>query len=156
MFQDFGIGPSRDLVQLIEQSAHELTKSCLKDLVTHWGTPTYHTYNEQELYQRAYTVYSQLGKWISRTTSKEDIAHHYMALGAQRRKEGFPLAEVVQALILIRRHLWFKVLRSGFLDTALELHQALDLNNRVLIFFDRAIYYTCKGYEQDMMFSPEG
>jgi hypothetical protein len=33
------------------------------------------------------------------------------------------------------------------LDTALELHQAIELNNRVVLFFDRAIYYTILGYE---------
>ena len=33
-------------------------------------------------------------------------------------------------------------------DISLELHQGLDLVNRVILFFDRAIYYTAKGYEK--------
>jgi hypothetical protein len=69
-------------------------------------------------------------------------------LGAQRREEGFSLAEVIQALIIARRHIWLKVQSEGFLDTILDLNQAMELSNRVVLFFDRAIVYTAVGYEQ--------
>jgi hypothetical protein len=120
----------------------------LRDLRQHKETPTYHTYDERELYKRAFNVYSNLGKWISRETTKEDIARHYKALGAQRKEEGFSLSEVIQALIIARRHIWLKVQSEGFLDTILDLYQAMELNNRVVLFFDRAIYYAAVGYEQ--------
>ncbi len=139
---------SLKLVELIEQNADELTRNCLIELRSHGCTPTFHTYDEDEIYSRAFNVYSQLGKWISFETAKEEIAEHYMTLGVQRRKEGFSLSEVIQALIITRRHLWYKVRSEGFLDTALDLYQALELNNRVLYFFDRAIYYTSLGYEK--------
>ena len=80
--------------------------------------------------------------------TKEEIAEHYTALGAQRKREGFKASEVIQALIIIRRHLWLKILAEGFIDNVLELNQALALNNRVILFFDRAIHYTIKGYEE--------
>jgi hypothetical protein len=54
---------------------------------------------------------------------------------------------VIQALLITRRVLWFKVLEDGLLDTALDLHLALDLYNRVLLFFDRATYYLARGFE---------
>jgi hypothetical protein len=69
-------------------------------------------------------------------------------MGGQRRKEGFALSEVISALIVTRRHIWLKVLSDGVLDTALHLNQALELNNRVLLYFDRAIYYSAVGYER--------
>ena len=136
------------LVKLIESNADQLTKNWLNDVQKHPTTPTYHTYDREELYQRAFQVYSQLGKWISKGTSKEDIAEHYLSLGKQRRQEGFALSEVIQALIITRRHVWLRVLSEGFLDTALDFHQALELNNRVVLFFDRAIFFTSQGYEQ--------
>jgi hypothetical protein len=37
---------------------------------------------------------------------------------------------------------------EGFLDTALDMYKALELNNRVILFFDRAILYTAVGYEK--------
>jgi hypothetical protein len=140
---------SQKLVELIERSADQLTTKWLEDVRKRPETPTYHTFDPDRLYRRAHLVYSQLGKWISYETSKEDIAAYYTALGAQRRREGFALSEVIQALILTRRYIWLKVLSDGFLDTALDLHKAMELNNRVILFFDRAIYYTAVGYEKE-------
>lgn len=135
-------------MNLIERNADKLSENLTRDLRQHATTPTYHTYDEKELYERAFNVYSNLGKWISIETTKEDIARYYMTLGAQRKKEGFALSEVIQALTIARRHIWLKVQSEGFLDTILDLNQAIELINRVVLFFDRAIYYTAFGYEQ--------
>jgi hypothetical protein len=138
---------SQKLVQMIERDADKLAKKWLEDVRKRPETPTYHTFDPDELYRRAQLVYSHLGKWVSNETNKEEIAKQYTALGAQRRREGFALSEVIEALIITRRYVWLKVLSDGFLDTALQLHQGLDLTNRVILFFDRAIYYTAVGYE---------
>lgn len=142
---------SQKLVELIEHDADKLSTRWLEDVRKRPETPTYHNFDPDELYRRAHVVYSHLGKWISYETTKEEIAAHYTALGAQRRKEGFAISEVVEALILTRRYVWLKVLSDGLLDTALDLHKALELNNRVILFFDRAIYYTILGYENGKM-----
>jgi hypothetical protein len=139
---------SQKLVEMIEHDADKLTIRWLEDVRKRPETPTYHTFDPDELYRRAHLVYSQLGKWLSYETTKEEVAEHYIALGAPRRKEGFSLAEVLEALILTRRYIWLKVLSDGFLDTALDLHKALELNNRVILFFDRVIYYTAVGHEK--------
>ena len=138
------------LVDLIERHADELSKNLISDLQQHVTTPTYHSYDEKELYNRAINVYGNLGKWISRETTKEDIARYYQALGAQRKKEGFVLSEVIQALIIAKRHIWLKVQSEGFLDTIMDLYKAMELSNRVVLFFDRATYYTTVGYERRM------
>jgi hypothetical protein len=140
---------SQKLVDLIEHNATELTNAWLEDVRKEVSLPTYHRFGNIELYERAFRVYSQLGKWISRETTKEEIARDYMELGAERKKEGFALAEIIRALILIRRNLWKKVMTEGLLDTTLDLYQAIEMNNRVTLFFDRAIYYTAVGYEKE-------
>jgi hypothetical protein len=139
---------SQRLVEMIESSADELARRWLEDVGQRPETPTYHTFDQKLLYRRAREVYSQLGRWISHETTKEDIAAYYTDIGSQRRKEGFALSEIISALIITRRHIWVKVLSDGVLDTALHLNQALELNNRVLVYFDRAIYYTAVGYER--------
>jgi hypothetical protein len=126
------------LVDLIERNAAELTTNWLAQIRKDTSLPTYHGFDSIELYSRAFRVYSQLGKWISRETTKEEIARDYIALGAQRRKEGFSLSEIIQALFLIRRTL----------DTTYDLYQAIELNDRVTLFFDRAIFFTAVGYER--------
>jgi len=138
---------SKNLVELIERNADELTKQWIERVCKHPGTPTYHGYDKTELYNRAFSVYSQLGKWLSTDTTKEDIARIYTAMGKQRRSEGFRLSEVIEALVITRRVLWFKIQSSGLLSTALELNLALDLSNHIILFFDRATIYTAIGYE---------
>ena len=138
---------SQKLVDLIERNATDLTNSWLADIRKDPNTLTYRHFDPDAVYQRAFRVFSQLGKWISHETSKEEVARDYRALGEQRRQEGFALSEVIQALILIRRNLWRKIMEEGLLDSTYDLYQAIELNNRVSLFFDRAIFYTACGYE---------
>mgnify|MGYP000438887017 CR=1 FL=1 len=90
------------LVDLIERNASDLTNNWLTQVRRDVSLHGYQRLDNSELYNRAYRVYSHLGKWISRETTKEEIARDYIALGAQRRKEGFALSEVIQALFLAR------------------------------------------------------
>jgi len=136
------------LVDLIERNASDLTNNWLTQVRRDVSLHGYQRLDNSELYNRAYRVYSHLGKWISRETTKEEIARDYIALGAQRRKEGFALSEVIQALFLIRRTLWRKIMDEGLLDTTYDLYQAIELNDRVTLFFDRAIFFTAVGYER--------
>jgi hypothetical protein len=146
--QFFPTNVAQKLVELIENNAEELAKKWLEDIKKNVNAPTYKKYqDDHELYHRAYRVYSQLGKWISRDTSKEEIKQYWTNLGIQRRKEGFALSEIILAMIMIRRQLWQKVQSEGLLDTAYDLYQAMDLFNRVTVFFDRAIYNAICGYE---------
>jgi len=135
------------LVRLIESSAHELTQSYLQDIKKKTSMPTYQNWNEAEVCQRAYIVYSQLGKWISRDTSREEMQAFWTDLGRQRHREGFALSEIIQAIHLVRKQLWRKIQSEGLLDNALDLLMAFDLYNHVIGFFDRAVYYAVKGYE---------
>lgn len=128
--------------------ADELTWNWIQAMQSRDDMPTYRTYDEKKLYERAFRVFSQLGKWISRETTREEIASQYLALGAQHRKEGFAISEVIMALILTRNQIWLKVQSEGLLDTALDLSQAMELNIRVLRFFDQAIYYAARGFEK--------
>ncbi len=138
---------STRLVELIERNADQLTRRWIEIVRTDEGTPTYHTYDESKLYERAFSVYSQLGKWLSAETTKDGIRTIYTALGEQRRKEGFRLSELIRALIITRRVLWLKIESEGLLDTALDLNQALALSNHTILFFDRAMFYASQGYE---------
>jgi hypothetical protein len=140
---------SRKLIRLIEKNADALTRKWIDNVRSREELPTYRSYDERKLYKRAFSVYSQLGKWLSQDTTKADIARQYVALGKRRRQEGFALSEVIQALIITRRILWFKVQADGFLDDVINLRAGVDLNNSVVLFFDRAIYFVSKGFEKD-------
>ncbi len=136
------------LVNLVESNAEELTRSYVKDVITHAETPTYRRLEEREVYLRAHRVFSQLGKWISTSFSDEDMKKYWTELGRQRRSEGFALSEIMMSLCFIRRRIWKKIELDGLLDTALDLYQALELQARVSLFFETALYYAVRGYEE--------
>lgn len=147
---------SRKLVDLIERGAEDLTRRWMKDVRAQDSLPHYRAHAEDQVYDRGFQVYSQLGRWLSQDMTKGEIRDYWMALGRERCKEGYALSEIVQALCLIRRHLWIKVDSEGLLDTALDLRHAIELFTRVLIFFDRAIYYAVVGYEAAETEMPSG
>ncbi len=135
-------------MSLIQRNTDKLTKRVMADIKKHPGAETYHALDEAKLYSRVYEVYREFKHWMLDESTKEDIERVYLALGKQRKQEGFALSEVIQALIIARRHIWLLVDSEGFLDTALDLHNAIDLVNRSILFFDRAIYFTAMGYER--------
>ena len=135
------------LIALIEKNADELTKKWVEVVRTHEDMPTYRTYDEDKLYERAFSVYSQLGKWLSEQTTKEEIKDIYFKLGKQRRDEGFKLSELLLALVITRRVLWLKIPKGDLLDDVSDLHRGLRLSNNTILFFDRAMFYAAQGYE---------
>ena len=147
---------SDKLVELIERNADSLANAWIREIKKSRRTPTFAKFDDAELFKRAVPIYSRLGRWISRETTREPIARQYLALGRQWAREGFALSEVIEALVIARRLLWLKVLSEGLLDTALELLKALELNNRTVYFFDRAMYYTGVGFEQETAGVPAG
>jgi hypothetical protein len=139
---------SQSLVELIEKNAEKLAQQWLKDVRQNVRTPFYHAFNPDDLHERAITMYKGLGHWLSVETPKEETARFYKKYGYERFREGFPLPELIYSFILFRRHLWLYILHVGFLDSAYELLRALELNNRVILFFDRALYNMAMGYQE--------
>jgi len=139
---------SQVLVEWIEKNAEKLAKEWLTDVQKNSLTPFYHTFDEDRLYERAKNMYKGLSQFLTLQTPKEQISKYYKKYGQDRCQEGFPLSELVYSFILFRRHLWLFILHSGLFDTAYELLRALELNNRVILFFDRGLVNLVKGYEE--------
>ncbi len=139
------------LVQMIEDHAEELTRKLIGDLQSNPRTPHYHHLTYEELHFRTYSVYRNLGHWLSQP-SEEPIAANYADLAMRRYAEGVPLEEVVFALTATKNHLHSYVQTVGLMDSAVELHQERELRRLVGHFFDNAIYYTVRAYEREAAF----
>ena len=139
---------SQKFVELIEKNAEKLAREWLQDVRKNVHTPTYHTFDEDRLFQRAFGMYKNLGQWLNVQTPKEQTTKYYLKYGQDRCQEGFPLPELIYSFILFRRHLWLFIIHSGFLDTAYELLRGLELNNRIILFFDRALHSMALGYDE--------
>ena len=136
------------LVQMIEDHAEELTGELVKDLRSNPRTPHYHQLTFEELHYRTYSVYRNLGHWVSKR-NEEPIAANYADLAIRRYAEGVPLEEVVFALISTKNHLYSYIQTTGLMDSAVELHQERELRRLVGNFYDKAIYYTVRAYERE-------
>jgi hypothetical protein len=136
------------LVIMIEQHAEELTQGVVHELRTNSRTPSYHKLDPQENYARVFDVVSHLGEWLDR---KSDAATEraYRKLGQERFRERIPLAEVVSALMLTKQTLRRYIKTEGWVDSAFELYQHVELYDMISHFFDRAIYFTVLGYEEE-------
>ena len=140
------------LIKLIEDNAEELSKRLVKDLLSRKETKGYRTLSEDLVRERVCDVYSNLGSWLSAEKhASGEIRKVYVELGKKRFREKIPLHEVLLAFMLIKRHLWLYVREKQFFDSAYELYQALELNNRVVLFFDRVIYFVTMGYEEERL-----
>lgn len=140
---------SARLVRAIEDRAEDLTREVLADLTANPRTPAYHALSPAELHRRVYDVYHNLGRWLGHG-SEEPVATSYGALGRTRCAEGVPLSEVVLALVLTKDHLWAYILRAGLVESAVDLYQEEALTLMLGHFFDRAIYHTVRGYEEEL------
>lgn len=138
------------IVELIQNNADHLTKRLMRDILSREETRSYKTLPEKEVYWRVYDVYSRLDSWLSKDKEKGEIKKHYTDLGKQRFHENIPLSDLVMTLLLIKRHLWIFVMENQFFNSSFELSQALELNNKVVLFFDRVIYFAVMGYEDEM------
>lgn len=136
---------SQRLVSLIEAHADEMARQVVSEALTNPRTPHVRRFPPEEMQRRAYDVYHNLGRWLGQQ-AETAIDETYSRLGRLRANEGIPLEEVVYAQLLIKHHLRHFVRGSGLGDSALDLYQEEELHLLVEQFFDRAIYYTVKGY----------
>ena len=134
------------LIEMIEKNAGTMAGELKNKLLTDPATPSYQTLDDRILYENIFEVYSRLGYWLLRDSEKGDLPTHYSAIGAQRFREGFPLHQVVQALVATKRHIWDTIMEKGIMRTAKELDSAVDFITYLNRFFDMAIYYTILGY----------
>jgi hypothetical protein len=140
---------SEQIITMIKDNADKLTARLCKDLLSREETKGYRKLDKDLVYERVFDVYSRLDSWLEGNKVKGEVRDHYLKLGVQRFHEGIPLSDVVMTLMLIKRHLWLYVMEMNIYDSSFQLMQALEFNNRVVLFFDRAIYFTTVGYETE-------
>ena len=141
-----------ELLQLIEDNAGDLTGRICKDLRTRAENKGYRILSDEKLGERVYDVCSKLGSWLGKDKhTRGEIRKIYTKIGRKRYREGIPLHEVVLAFMLIKKHLWLYVQEKNFFNSKYELSQALELNNNVVYFFDRVIYFVTMGYEEAIL-----
>ncbi len=147
---------SDKLIGLIEKNAEVITRRWLEDVTTRKSTPTYVKFDPETTFARNKDVIIQFGNWLGGGYTDKEMKRFYRKLGNDRKKEGFALSEVLSALSLNRKYIWEFALSQGMWNKAIDVYMALELERRMMLFFDRAAYHIAKGYEKDIPSSKIG
>ncbi|MCJ7744838.1 MAG: hypothetical protein MUP40_00925 [Actinobacteria bacterium] len=135
------------LVEIIENDSDKIAETWYREVKDSSYTPSVGGISEEDALKMATDVYRKLGYWLMRTHGHE-VKETYHRFGEQLYWKHFRMEEVVMTLVLIKRYLWLHLLEGGLMTTRLELYQALELNNKVVLYFDRAIYFAIIGYKE--------
>ena len=138
---------SEKFVRLIKDNIDEIVKYWCNEIHENETTPAFRVLDADTCVPYGKNVLRELGDWLDGKKKPAELKDFYIKLGKQRAEEGLPIEDVVSAHLLLKRHIWLFVLSHGFLSTAFELYQVLEINNRVVNFFDHAVYYMVYGFE---------
>ena len=138
---------SDKLVDVIEKNAKSIAQRWLKDVLTNPSTAGYRQMDPSRLFEDILSILSQFGKWMGGFYKDSDIRDFYTAFGRESRGKGVALSHVLSALSLIKKHLWEFALSRGMWKKTLDIYMALELDRRIVIFFDKAVFYTTQGHE---------
>jgi hypothetical protein len=140
------------LVRLIEKHSQEIADGLLEQLRTSERTMDYRKLPEKDLRAALVSLYGHLEEWLL-TKTESDVEKYFNGVGARRSQEGIPASQLAWALMLSKGQLWAFVYREGGAERALELYGELEFLETLDRFFDRAVYYSLNGYEQDKRMS---
>jgi hypothetical protein len=140
---------SNKLVEFVETHSDIIIKEWL-NRVKDKEVSTFTTDNFDFVRKKAEYILKHLNQWVSYDTTKQEVGKKYAEEGKEYFKMGVPLCEVFNSMVLLRRILWLFVVNESGLDSAFQLHQMRELNDRIILFFDRAQYYITRGYMEAM------
>jgi hypothetical protein len=136
------------LIRLIETHAEELVQAVVSDVRSNPRTPSFTKVSEADLRRRLQDLYKHIGDWLGDKTETR-IEAQYTEVGRRRFHEGVPLAEVVYAMVLFKEHLRHFIRSHGLVESVVELYSEEQLYQLTWSFFERAVYFTVKGYEDE-------
>lgn len=149
-------------IRLVEEKADQITNEWLREVKVNPSTEGYREIPDNVLSYRIHDVYKRLGKWLSvEAPNYHQSAEHFIRLGRERASEGIKASEVIYALILSRAVLWRFIQRQGIINNALDLQQAMEFNQKITNFFDKATYFVAVGVEskdlsEEKLFEEDG
>jgi 8-oxo-dGTP diphosphatase len=148
-FRDPEEGHFHPLVEIITRDAHLIAENWAMEVVSHPSTQNYSRLPKDEVYEQARAVISQLGQWLIRPgENMDEIWKGFQKSGAEGRRKGYRLSEMISALSRIREHIFTRVLaQGGVWKNPVKIYQSINIVSRVNLFYDKAIYHMARGFE---------
>lgn len=137
---------SDELLRFMQERAGEIARRWLDDIRSNPSTPSYHAIDTENLLDKATAALTQFAHWLLGEEEAAEIQAFYRALGEERQSGGVPFAEVFSSLTIFRKHIWTFAVEQGVWQRSIDVYRILELDRRLMLFFDRAIYQTARGY----------
>lgn len=141
---------SEKLVSLIEKNTSIILDRWSDSLLSDPTTSTFSKEHLDYIIGKAKFLINNLGQWLSHETDRIEIGRRYEKQGVDLFGMGIPLCEAVRAMVVLRRIIWLFVVDESAYDSAFQLHQMREFNDRLILFFDRAQYYFIRAYMEAM------
>ncbi|MBN1663638.1 MAG: NUDIX hydrolase [Deltaproteobacteria bacterium] len=136
------------LVTFIINSKERIIEHWIADLATNPSTAEYRTVPKPVLYNICDKILSQVALWLGGIYDVTRIRDFFTKLGRERRREGFKVSQALSALSLVRKQIWQSALGQDSMQRNVELYMTYELQRRMTIFFDMAVFYLTRGYEE--------
>jgi 8-oxo-dGTP diphosphatase len=133
------------LVKLIRDSAREISDLWLAEVLTNPTTKSYRHIDASQLHERAEAALSQFGRWLKGTSADDEVRNFYRAIGTERKRQGFAVQELLSSLMILRKHIWLFARSRGVWERPIDVYRVLELDRRIVVFFDKAIYHAIRG-----------
>jgi len=136
------------LVSFVQDNADEITHMWFEEVRSKPSTLSYQRVDADQLRERGRFAVSQFGRWLKGNEADQEVRDFYNVLGRDRKAQGFALYEVLSSLMLLRKHLWVYSRSRGVWDRPIDVYKVLELNRRIAVFFDKALYNTALGFAE--------
>ncbi|MGA8440982.1 MAG: hypothetical protein WB762_18075 [Candidatus Sulfotelmatobacter sp.] len=137
------------LVRLIETHSDQLALGLTQQVRDSGRTSDFKKIPCDELRLAAVEVYRDLEEWLLQK-KEDDIGKRFRTIAARRAGQGVRLCQLVWVLVISRNHLWHFLQQESYVDNIFELFGELEVQQMLNQFFDRAIYYSILGYEEEV------
>jgi ADP-ribose pyrophosphatase YjhB (NUDIX family) len=135
------------LVALVEDRAGEITERWVAAVRGHPTTPRYARTDITVARATTLEALTHFCDWLQEARPGEAAAF-YRRVGEDRRRQGYPLEEVLSALTLLRREIWAFAREHQVLADPIDVYRVMELSRRIVLFFDKALFEAAKGYRE--------
>jgi ADP-ribose pyrophosphatase YjhB (NUDIX family) len=140
---------SDSLLALVRDRAEEVAESWLSEVLHNPTTPSYRRVDAVRIRSRVVEALSHFTRWFAGDAADPELRGFYQEVGAEHRRQGFDLRELISSLTLLRKHIWTFARRSGVWNRPLEVYRVLELDRRMVVFFDKAIHHAVGGFQRE-------
>jgi hypothetical protein len=139
------------LIEFTEHNAELIAEQWFKAVSTHERTKAFHCLAKEACIRQAISFCKNIHKLYFAENCFESVANFMDAQGIVENffARSIPLEEVIYSFILLRRNIWLQAdLQALWNPSLMDMYQAVESNNRIILIFDYATYLAVQKYRQ--------